>query len=336
MLSSLALLAIAAGRPGHAATIQISPVKTLEGIHALALAPAPSGSRFVASLESDAVDIFDAGSKAIVRKLGSHPQPAMAVAWSHDGELIASGDESARIFEWNAETGAKLRTMQGHIRGIQDLSFNYPGTLLVSTGKDDALKVWDLETGKPRKTILGEGANFYSACFRGKTNDFGVGILGFGAREYDPTGQPRGFYTDKDGQGIFDIAFNSAGTRAVTAGRDGLAIIWDAATKQRLGSLHGHQDWVVHCAFSPNGQWIATSGDDRTVRIWSPYTFKQVAELDNEQAVGSPLCWTADGKYLITVDMSNDLQINAVTPPQAGSSTGGLKPPKRGRRRHGR
>ena len=87
----------------------------------------------------------------------------------------------------------------------------------------------------------------------------------------------------------------------------------------KLGSLKGHSDWVVHCAFSPNGKYIATSGDDRTVRIWSPYSFKQIGELDDQQAVGSPLCWTADGKYLVTVNFSDFLQINSVTPPQGGA-----------------
>jgi len=320
MISILALPALLLTQTK--ATIEVKPLKTVEGIRPLALAAGPKDSKFVCSLEDKTVRIMDAATHSTIRTFTGHPQPAMAVAWSSDGEIIASGDESARIFTWNAETGARLQTMRGHQRGIQDLSFNYPRTLLVSTGKDDVVKLWNPDSGKSVATIPGNGANFYSATFRGKLSEFGVGILGPGAREYGANGKVDAFFTDDKSQGVFDIAYNPAGTRAVTAGRDGRAILWDTRTHEKLGTLYGHSDWVVHCAFSPNGQWIATSGDDRTVRIWNPYTFKQVAQLDDQQAVGSPLCWTADGKYLITVNFSDFLEINSVTPAQAGGTTG--------------
>ncbi len=165
----------------------------------------------------------------------------------------------------------------------------------------------------------------------GNLVEFGVGILGPGAREYGANGKVDGFYTDPNSQGVFDISYNPAGTRCVTAGRDGKAVVWDTKSHKKLGTLYGHSDWVVHCAYSPNGQWIATSGDDRTVRIWNPYTFKQVGELDDQQAIGSPLCWTADGKYLISVDFSDFLEVNSVTPPQPGGSAAAALPKRRRR-----
>lgn len=323
----------APARGATGAAIQVQRLKIVEGLRPLAFAPGPDGSLFAMTLEDRSVRIMKAVTRETLHTLQGHPQPAMAIAWSKDGEILATGDESARIFLWNAETGAKLREMRGHIRGIQALSFNYPRTILASTGKDDVVKLWDAESGKEMRSIAGAGANFYSATFKGKLNTFGVGILGIGAREYNTAGTVLGFYVGHGGQGVFDIAYNPAGTRAVTAGRDGTAIVWDANTRQRLGTLKGHTDWVVHCAWSPNGRWIATSGDDRTVRIWNPYSFQQVAELDDQQAVGSPLCFTPDGKYLITVNFSDFLQINSITPPQ-GSAGGGA--PARKTRSHAR
>jgi WD40 repeat protein len=331
--SAIALIAVsqAHSKPPTAGSVQIKSLKTVEGVRPQTFAAGPRGSLFALSLEDKTVEIMNAATRVVVKTFMGHPQPAMALAWSQDGTMLASGDESARIFLWNAETGAKLGTLTGHQRGIQALSFNYPRTILLSTGKDDVVKLWNPSSGKAILTIPGEGANFYSATFRGKVNSFGVGILGAGAREYDDKGRSVGTYTGHNGQGVFDIAYNAAGTRTVTAGRDGTAIVWDTRTHTKLGSLKGHGDWVVHCAFSPNGKWIATSGDDRTVRIWNPYTFQQVGELDDQSAVGSPLCWTADGKYLLTVNFADFLEINSVTPPQSGS---GAAPAKARRRRH--
>src|SRR2546423_4469135 len=206
------------GAQAKAPAISITPLKTLDWFKPLALAPGPRGSLFVAGLEDRSVILVKAEDRSVLHKLVGHPQSPMAVAWSRDGTIIASGDESARIITWNAETGSKLLETRGHQRGIQNLAFNFPRTILASTGKDDVVKFWDPGTGKELKTIAGNGANFYGGAFRAKSTDFGVGTLVEGARTYDPDGKALGSYNGHHGQGVFEIAFNAAGTRAVTAG----------------------------------------------------------------------------------------------------------------------
>lgn len=316
----------------------ITPTKEMFGMKALAFAPAPTGSKFAATFEDKSVKIIDANTRQVVRTFTGHPQPAYAIAWSHDGAYIATGDESARIFVWDTRTGQKVRTFQGHIRGIQNLSFNYPRTLLMSTGKDDVIKIWNMSTGKVSQTILGKGANFFSATFVGKLNEFGTALLGSGARLYDANGKVMNFFTGHNNMGCMDIDFNANGTRAVTAGRDNSSIVWDVKTYKKLNSLKGDTDWVVHSKFSPNGKLIATSSVDRFVRVYDVNTFHPIAELDNESGIGSPLCFTSDGKFLLSVNINDNLQINTVNPPQPASGAA-EKPAKgksksKGKRKH--
>lgn len=315
LLSAIVTLALAQAAAPAKVPLAVTVAKVLQGQRALAFAAAPTGSKFAATMEDKTIKIFDASDYQTLKVLEGHPVPAYAIAWSADGAFLATGDESARIFIWDTRTWKKVREVRTHIRGIQALSFNYSRTLLVSTGKDDVVKVWDVATGKELRSIPGQGLNFFSAKFRAKTNDFGVGFLGEGARFYSaPTGKVMGFLTGHEGQGILDIAFNTAGTRAVTGGKDGKGALWDVATGKRLNYLRGSGDWVVHCDFSPNGSYVATSSSDRTVRLYSVFNFTQAAELDNQSAVGSPLCFTADGKFLVTVDFDDYIQVNTLTP----------------------
>jgi WD40 repeat protein len=331
LAAALAVLPVTA--PVQAQPISVTPGRAVESLRAIAVAPAPTGSRIVAAMEDGSVRIIDGQTRATIRELPKHPQPAYAVAWSPNGQLIATGDESARVFIVNANTGAKVREYRVHTRGIQKLSFNSGNNLLISTGKDDEIKVYNLSQPAPKevRSVLGQGANFYGAAFHPRQADtFATGILGPGGRLYSAnSGRQIAALSVPDGQGVYDVAFNAAGTRIATANREGTAVVWDAANNQRLATLRGHEDWVIHVAFSPNGRLLATSSTDRTVRIWNTANFQRIATIESQSFVGSPVAFTACGRTLITVNDMGALQFNTVSPAQPAAAPAPAPAPRR-------
>lgn len=326
---TLAALALAPALHSTPA-VTVTLVKKVPGVHPIAFAAAPSGPLVAVSMENNEIRIINTTTRQTVRTLTGHPQPAYAVAWSKDGTMIATGDESARIFIWSAKTGAKLRTIIGHTKGIQALSFNGSRTMLASTGKDDAVNVWDLDNGKKVAQILGKGMNLYSATFHPKLNTLLVGTLSGGARTYRITGsgaQVMNFlvFNNPTGQphGVFDCEWSPDGTRAITAANDGMAAIWDMKTFKKVGTLKGHADWIMRADLSPNGKLAATGSADRTVKVWDTKTMKEVTTLENEGAVGSPVCFTADGKYLLTTGIDDNLEFYSLKPTQSASGKRG-------------
>jgi WD40 repeat protein len=312
--------AIAPTATNAKAAVTVKLARELQGLRAIAVAPGPIGSQFVATMEDTSVRIIDANTRQTLKTFTGHPQPAYAAAWSDDGAYIATGDESARIFIWDTRTGQKIRTIYGdHQRGIQNLSFNHTRSLLMSTGKDDVVNIYNVTSGKRVAQVLGQGANLYGASFHPLNDSFVTATLTPSARLYQfgPQGaKVVNFYTGHANQGMMDAEFNRAGNRIITAGKDNNAVIWDAKTYQKQGTLKGHMDWVWQVQFAPSGAIAATSSPDRTVRIWDTKTYQQIGQIDNESGVGSPLCFTTDGKFLITVGINDYLQINAVTPAQ--------------------
>lgn len=297
--------------------VQVSMAKVVPGLHPIAYAAAPTGSRVVASLEDGSVRIVDVATGATVKNLAKHPQAAYAVDWSKDGRVVVTGDETGRVWIENVLSGEKMREFRTHTRGVEWLSINLPRTHVITTGRDDQIHVLEImgTSKKEKLAILGKGANFYGAVFQPNSlTTFSTAVLATGGgREYDAsTGKPIGLMTGHDGQGALAVAYNPAGTLVASAGKDGNVAIFEAKTLKKLGTLKGHQDWVVNLAFSPDGRVLASSSTDRSVKIWDVKAMTKIGELPGQSAVGSPLCFTADSKSLLTVSDMGYMQINKV------------------------
>lgn len=307
LLTPIAALAIGQA-PAAPANPVVVPVRTFVGARVIALAPAPTGSRFAASMENRNIRIYDAATGMVVRAMETpHPQPAYAVAWSRDGRLIASGDESARIWVWDANTGRRIREMRTHTRGVQALNFSPDGRRLVSTGKDDSIRVYDLSNGRELLVIPGNGANFYGTQYLPDGATLLTATLADGGRTYQGSNRV-GSFRGVPEAAAWDVAYDATRRRVVVAGRDGVSHIFDVRNGQRLAALRGHEDWVVHVRLTPSASHAITSSSDRTVRIWDLRTNQAVQKIEGQSFVGSPLTVTADGRFLVTVNQDDWLQ----------------------------
>lgn len=59
-----------------------------------------------------------------------------------------------------------------------------------------------------------------------------------------------------------------------------------------------HESDVFAVAFSPNGKLVASSSDDRMVRVWDVETGEQNAQYELDNDAGVSLAFSPDGKYL--------------------------------------
>lgn len=110
------------------------------------------------------------------------------------------------------------------------------------------------------------------------------------------------------------MAFNSDGARLAVNDTDGTIYIWDMQTQTEIMQLHGHEGIPTRFTFSPDGQWLASSGSlspvgyypdyDGTVRIWS---------LNDQSNFILETNLTSDGYYTISgLTFSPDSQVLAV------------------------
>ena len=72
----------------------------------------------------------------------------MTVAYSSDGQTIATGGEDKKIILWRADTFEEVRRLENHVLSILDLAFTPDSTRLASASKDKTARLWNVKTGE--------------------------------------------------------------------------------------------------------------------------------------------------------------------------------------------
>lgn len=330
MLTTLSIFATVA--TGQAAPAPVTRVRSFDNIKAIAIAAAPSGTRFAIAQDNSTVRIMDpANTNAAPIQMVGHPQPVYAIAWNASGTQVVTGDETARIFVWDARTGRKLREFprnsQTHNRGIQSLAFSPDGRTLISTSKDDSVILWDFATATPQRKIGGNGVVFASAVMpRSGVLLMGTLTEGLHTRRL-PAMTLTASKSAHGGLGIQDLAISKAGTRAISGGKDGRASFWDTTKGTILTTFPAHGDSVQRVAISADGRVAASSANDRVVFVYDLNKRTVMGRLNDQCAVGAPLAFSADGRWLLSVTVNDTLQVNRVALPAAPAT----KPTRRRR-----
>lgn len=218
------------------------------------------------------------------RWVGEPGQTAFhSAAWSPDGSLLAGGSNDGSVYLWRSTDGTRQHKLLGHHGNVMGLAWSPNGRFLSSVGgnRDNGeLFVWDmLSVGTDRvlDTLTGTSHSPYSPCpmrcFVGHPNMVCAIAWSRWRDEKEtvgtgPSPHPR------------DLSYRD---QLISGGTDGLLRWWDVESGKCVCIQEAHQGTIRTLRVSPDGRWLASSGDDGAIKIWNLKSCSHVRTLRHDR-----------------------------------------------------
>ena len=254
--------------------------------------------------------------------LEGHEDIVTSVAFSPDGQILASGSWDETIRLWSANTGELIETLKGHEGGVNSVVFSPDGQILASGSWDETIRSWNANTGELIETLTQFRSDVNSVAFSpdgqilaSGSNDRNIHL--WNAKPFYPNPDPvlwnleTGEQVEENTEqllktleiggvyGINSVAFSPDGN--ILAGASfGDIFLWDVNTGELLNTLEalfedGEVFEVDSVAFSPDGTILAGAGFG-DIFLWDVNT-GELLNISREHYVDS-VAFSPDGTIL--------------------------------------
>jgi WD40 repeat protein len=206
-----------------------------------------------------------------------------SIAWSPDGDFLATGSSDGYIRLWDVEAGEKYADMKGHDNFVSYLSWSPADPYLLSTGADGTVRIWNTAPSNMVLRLPNYGyVNMGDWSPDGRHFMVGTNVAGIAVWDMQ-TGRPSlETVVDKDTSwwwypyyspdGRFILARTHADFDNYTEDPNKWYLL-DNQTGEIIRMLEtGKDTFLVEPGWSPDMQLIASGDMDGTFYFWNANT----------------------------------------------------------------
>jgi eukaryotic-like serine/threonine-protein kinase len=294
------------------------------------------------------VGFLDADNLKLLRVLPLHQVTVKGLDFSNDGKILAtaSWDRTAKFVD--VQTGEVVNELRGHFSGVHEVVYSPDGTKLATASADFNVNLWNAAKVAKENSLLAKSTIFQisndtrnfvgwnngnqeitswnlaeknklwsgKAAINAFTSDISKDdqLIVFGERE--------GFislFNYADGtklkrlqnrpQSIYGIKFSADASQIYALYEDGLFQAIDLETGGVIHSNQLHSSISKTLSVSPDGKFIATGSNDKTVKVLDAQTFKEKYVFDSALKPLYMVTFSADSRLLATAGADDYVRI---------------------------
>ena len=268
---------------------------------AISLAFSPDGRTLAVGRTTGAVEWWDAGSRRLLHTYRGHTAEVAAVVFSASGDQMISSGQDGRILGWQIPPTPTESILSGHDRIVWSVAISADWKTAVSGGKDCTLRVWDLVEHRQLSLLSSGWTNWGGVSWVALSPDGNTAVASLsGGLPLEVWDVPR--------QKLLKQMTNYTGMPAFSHKGDLLLLLhgnnacrqlelWDATASRRLNVLGEHES-ALRSAFSSDDTRLATSGLDKTIKVWDVQRGKLLTSLPGHTTEVYCIAFSPDGKTL--------------------------------------
>ncbi|KAG9020781.1 hypothetical protein FS842_007041 [Serendipita sp. 407] len=271
-----------------------------------AVAAHPTAPLAVSGGEDDVGYLWDTTTGEVILKLDGHEDSVVAVGFSHDGQMVATGGMDGRIRVWKQQQPNSWKNWEflRQLDGVDEvvwLKWHPQGPVLLVGGQDATVWMYQLPSGTSMQVFASHTGpvNIGSFIPSGKriiTGDAEGTLIYWDPRSPSPLWKLSS--TDERfglTGGVISVAANKEGTIAVVGGAEGGVKVVSLVKEKGevIGGLEGHAEgesvetvaFVDLGAAGGNREVVVTGGTDGKICVWDLNTMRLRTEMRHNDSV---------------------------------------------------
>lgn len=280
-------------------------IRTFECGYALCCAFLPGDKVVVVGTKSGELQLFDVASAALLDSVDAHEAAIWSLQVHPDGRSVVSGsaDKTAKFWDFKIvqeeilgtrRTTPKLKLVQSRAMKVSDdilsLKFSPDGRLLAVALLDNTVKVFFVDSLKlylnlygHKLPVLSMDISYDSKLIVTSSADKNIRIWGLDFGDCH-----KALFGHQDS--ILQVAFvphNSDGNghHFFSSSKDRTIRYWDGDKFEQIQRLDGHHGEVWAIVVSHTGNFVASAGHDKSIRVWNETDEQIFLEEEREREI---------------------------------------------------
>ncbi len=226
--------------------LDLKPIGSIESKNdeVKALDISSDGSYLACSGDDGYVEVWDSNSFNLVNRMRSSSNDILAIAISSDNKKVASGGDDKVIDIWNIKSGEQIAKLEGHRDTITNIGFIDYNRKIVSTAEDKKVKIWDILRKKEIYSYLAPSNEYGDIKVAKSFDDYTI----LGLTEVESA---EGNYRRRNGPPVWKYTIKFKDNQGNT-----------------LKEFNQHREPITDIAVAGNRAYMATSSEDKTIRLW--------------------------------------------------------------------